>query len=101
MLVVKQAIELPVVNLRRGLLDFGINMAVGDKDIQPAVVVVIEKAASKTEYLVSRAGKAGLIADLVEEALAIVSNTSSVAVFRSVTYCSASRSAMRGPTSPV
>ena len=49
-LVVKQGIELLVVNPRRGLLDFGINVAVGDKDIQPAVVVVIEKAASKTQY---------------------------------------------------
>ena len=72
MLVVKQRIGLLVLNSRGRLLNFRINVTIGNEDIQPAVVVVVEKASPKAEYLMGRSGDAGLITDLVEEALAIV-----------------------------
>src|SRR5437016_6683818 len=68
----KQGIDLLVLNSRRGLLNFRINVTVGNEDIEPAVVVIVEEASAKAQHFTGRSCKAGLITDLVEEAPAIV-----------------------------
>ena len=57
---------------RRGLLHLGIDMAVGDKNIQPTIVVIVEKASAETEHIACRPGDAGLIADLIKKSFAFV-----------------------------
>src|SRR5438445_13322800 len=47
-------------------------MAVGDEDVEPAVVVEIEESAAEAEYIPCRNRDARLSADLGEKAFAIV-----------------------------
>ena len=46
------------MNAGRGLLHFGIDVAVGDKNVQPAVVVVVEKSSAETQHVMRGPGKA-------------------------------------------
>ena len=57
---------------RRGLLYFGIDMSVGNENIEPAIVVIIEKASAETKYIAGRPGDTGLVADLVKISFAFV-----------------------------
>ena len=70
--IVKQRVDLLVVNLRSGLFDFGIDVAISNEQVQPPIVVVIEKAPTEAEHVVRGARDAGLITDFVEKSLAIV-----------------------------
>ncbi len=72
MFIVKQGIQLLVVNSLGGLLNFGINVTVSYKEIEPAVVVVVDKTSSKAQDVMGGARNSGLVADLVEEAFAII-----------------------------
>src|SRR5260370_34666925 len=70
--VVEQRVDLLEMHVRRDLLHFRIDMAVGDEQIKPAVVVVIEEAAAKAEYFSSGNRDPRLIAHLVKRAFSIV-----------------------------
>ncbi len=70
--VVEQRIDLLVMSPRRGLLNLGIDMAVGDKNIQPTIVVIIEETSAETEHIACRPRDAGLIADLVKKSFVFV-----------------------------
>src|SRR5439155_2239522 len=70
--IVKQRVDLLIVNPRGGLFDFGIDVAVSNEQVQPPIVVVIEEAPTEAEHVVRGARDAGLIADLVEKPFAIV-----------------------------
>src|SRR5205814_7483585 len=48
-LVVKERVDLLVVNFRSDLLDFRVYVPIRDEEVEPAVIVVIEKTAPKTE----------------------------------------------------
>jgi len=48
--VVKQGVELLVVDLWHGLFDLGIDVAIGYEQIQPAIIVVVEEATAETQY---------------------------------------------------
>ena len=70
--IVEERVVLFVVNFGRGLLDFRIDVTIGNKEVEPAVIVVVEETSTKTENVVSRTGDAGLIADFVEKSFAVV-----------------------------
>src|SRR5579864_1725197 len=70
--VVEQRIDLPVMGSGRGLLHLRIHMPVGDENIQPPVVVVIEETSAETEYIPRRSGDPRFVAHLVEEPFPIV-----------------------------
>src|SRR5436305_13918051 len=70
--IVKQRVDLLIVNLRGGLFDFGIDVAISNEQVQPFIVVVIEKAPTKAEHVARGARDAGLITDFVEKSLAVV-----------------------------
>src|SRR5215831_12689675 len=71
-LVVKQRIDLLVVNFGRLLLNLGINVPVGDKKVQPAIVVIIKESPAEAQDYFSRFSYSRHGTDFVEEALAIV-----------------------------
>ena len=71
-LVMEEGVDLFVANLGIGLLNFRINVAIGDKNVEPAIIVVIEEAATKAENLARGNRDTRRVADFVEEALAIV-----------------------------
>ena len=58
-----------VVRFRGDLLDFGIDMTVGDKEVEPAVVVVVEKSAAEAQDIPRRDRDSRFVAYLVEVAL--------------------------------
>jgi len=60
------------MDFRRGLLDLRINVAVGNEQVQPAVVVIIEKASAEAEHIMRGPGNTGLITDFVEKSFTIV-----------------------------
>src|SRR2546430_5653090 len=60
------------MDFRRGLLDLRINVAVGNEQVQPSVIVVIEKASPEAEHIMRGTGNTGLITDFVEKSFAIV-----------------------------
>src|SRR5258708_13667047 len=70
--VVKQGIYLLVMSPRRGLLHLGIDMTVGDKNIQPAIFVIIEKAPTETYHITCRPVDAAFVAYLVKKSFAFV-----------------------------
>src|SRR5260370_6068243 len=70
--VVEQRVDLLEMHVRRDLLHFRIHMTVGDEQIKPAIVVVIEEAAAKAEYFSSGNRDPRLIAHLVKRAFSIV-----------------------------
>jgi len=49
--VVKLGVELLVVDIRHGLLDLGIDVAICDEQIQPSIVVIVEEASTETQHL--------------------------------------------------
>src|SRR6516225_3727513 len=71
-LVVKQRIDLLVVNFGRLLLNLGINVPVGDKKVQPAIVIVIKESPAEAQDYFSRFSHSRDGTDFVEETLAIV-----------------------------
>src|SRR5260370_12081262 len=68
----KQRIDLFVGGFLRRLLDLRIDVAVGNKQIKPAIVVKVEKASAETEDVVGGYGDTNLIADFLETAFAVV-----------------------------
>ncbi len=68
----KQGIELLEVNLRGSLLYLRINVPVGDEQIQPAIIIVVEEASAETEDPARGTGYAGAVADLIKRPLSIV-----------------------------
>src|SRR5260370_16778099 len=70
--VMKQRIDLFVGGFLRRLLDLRIDVAVGNKQIKPAIVVKVEKASAETEDVVGGYGDTNLIADFLETAFAVV-----------------------------
>ena len=48
-LIVDQQINLFVMGTRIGLLNVGVDVPIGDKQIEPAIVVVVEKAPSEAQ----------------------------------------------------
>ncbi len=46
-IVMKQRVDLFVANFGRDLLHFRVHVAIGDEEIEPAIVVVIEESATK------------------------------------------------------
>ena len=50
--IVKQRVDLLIVNARGGLFDFGIDVAVSNEQVQPPIVVVIEEAPTEAEHVV-------------------------------------------------
>src|SRR6202022_1478254 len=71
-IVVEERVELFVADVRRGLLNFWIHVAVGNKNIQPAIVVVVEEAPAKAQDVMRRSSNPGAVAHLVKETLAVV-----------------------------
>src|SRR6202049_3022622 len=59
--IMEQRIDLLVMSPRCSLFHLGIDVAVGDKKIQPAIVVIIEKAAAETEHIACLPGDAGCV----------------------------------------
>src|SRR6266849_1431162 len=70
--IVKQRIELLEVNLGGSLLYLRINVTVGDEQVQPAIVIVIEEASAETKHPPGGARYPRPIADLVKRAFSIV-----------------------------
>src|SRR5260370_11724438 len=70
--VVKQRIDLPIMGSGRGLLHLWVNMPVGDENIQPPVIVVIEEASAETEDIPCRSRDPRFVAHLVEKSFPIV-----------------------------
>ena len=58
-----------VVRFRRDLLDFGIDMTVGDKQIEPAIVVIVEKSAAEARDVACWDRNSRFVAYFVEVAL--------------------------------
>ena len=57
---------------RRGLLHFRVHVPIGDKNIQQAIIVIIDEAAAETEHIACRLCDSGFIAYLIKETFAIV-----------------------------
>src|ERR1700730_1537088 len=57
---------------RSGLLHLRIYVPIGNEDIQPAIIVVIEESASETEHLACRPRNSGFVTHFVEESFSIV-----------------------------
>src|SRR5439155_20485881 len=70
-LVVKQRIHLLVMRSRVDLLYFGIDMAIGNEQVEPAIIVIVKKAAAEAENVVCWSSDAKLIADFVEVSSAV------------------------------
>ena len=70
--VVEEHIGLLVVNFRRGLLDLRIDVPIGDKYVEPAIVIVVEKASAKAQHIMRGPGDSSLIADFSEKSRALV-----------------------------
>src|ERR1700756_296064 len=70
--VVEQRIDLPIMGSGRGLLHLRIHMPVGDENVQPPVIVVIEEAAAETEYIPRWSRDPCFVAHLVEKSFPIV-----------------------------
>ena len=60
------------MHIGRDTVYFLINVTVGDKQIKPAIIVVIEKTSAKTQHIVSRQGNACRITYLIEKAFSVV-----------------------------
>ena len=70
--IAEQRIDLLVRRSRRRHFNLGINMTVRNKEIEPAIIVVIEKAAAKAQYMTGGDGDSRLIAYLIEIAFSVV-----------------------------
>src|SRR5262249_35135767 len=70
--VVEKRVDLLEVRTGRSLLHLGINMTVRDKEIQPTVVVVVEKASAKTEHFFRGTGDSCFIANFFEASLSVI-----------------------------
>ncbi len=68
----EEGVDLLVVYVRGNLLYFLVDMAVGDEQIQPAIVVVIEKASAKAQHVSRGQRNACGVAHFVEQALTVV-----------------------------
>jgi hypothetical protein len=66
-LIVEQHISLLVVNFGSGFLDFWIDMTIGNKYVQPAIIIVIEEASTEAKHIVCRARDSRLITDFGEK----------------------------------
>ena len=51
------------------MLDFRIHVTVGDEEVEPTIVVIVDESAAKAQYFARRKGDPRLIADLVKVAL--------------------------------
>src|SRR5208337_1825284 len=71
-IVVEERVGLLIVNFGRDLLDFRVHVAVGDEKVEPAVVVVVEKASAETENASRGHADTDAIADFVEIPLAVI-----------------------------
>ena len=71
--VVEQLVALGVAGAPLGVLvDLGVDVAVGDEEVFPAVVVIVEEAVGKADEGDGWAGDAGAVTDIGEGAGAIV-----------------------------
>jgi len=70
--IMKQGIDLLVGGFLRRLLDFRIHVSVGNEQVQPAIIIKIEKTSAKTEHVICRPSYAGLVADLNKGSVALV-----------------------------
>src|SRR5262249_42020392 len=71
-LIVKQSIDLLVVNVGRDALHFFVHMSVGDEDVEPPIIVIIEESAAEAEHIPRRTSYPGSIAHFIEKSLSIV-----------------------------
>src|SRR3989441_12721004 len=65
--IVEQRVDLLVVNLRRDPLDFRIDVTVGDEEIQPAVIVIVEEPSAEAQNLLGGRSDSDGVTDLVKE----------------------------------
>src|SRR5579864_504111 len=70
--VVEERIDLPIMGSGRGLLHLGVNMSIGNENVQPAIIVVIEETAAETEHVPRRSRDPRFVAHLVEKSFPIV-----------------------------
>src|SRR5258708_20856419 len=67
----EELVVLFVMPVRAHALHGGFDVAVGDEDVQPAVVIVIEETTAETKHLDSRCGDSRRITDLRERSTVV------------------------------
>src|SRR5256884_7422053 len=70
--VVQEQIDLLVVGARVGLLDTGVDVPIGDKKVEPAIVVVVEKPSPETQERPGNIRQSARVANLVEKSASFV-----------------------------